>query len=45
MFCQEGPQMGSNMEQRMHCYPLYQNLQARAEPFAEEVTRLSSTGI
>ncbi len=39
MLYQEGAHMGSNMGQRMHSYPLYQDLQARAEPFAEVLCR------
>jgi predicted permease len=39
MLYQQGAHMGSNMGSRMHSYPLYQDLQARAEPFAEVVCR------
>ncbi len=39
MLYQQGPHMGSNMGTRMHSYPLDQDLQARAEPFAEVLCR------
>jgi predicted permease len=39
MLHQEGPNMGSNAGTRMHSYPLYQDLQARAEPLAEVLCR------
>src|ERR1043165_9889083 len=39
MLYQQGANMGSNMGARMHSYPLYQDLQARAEPFAEVLCR------
>ena len=39
MLYQQGPHMGSNMGSRMHSYPLYQDLQKRAEPFAEVLCR------
>jgi len=39
MLYQEGPHMGSNMGARMHSYPLYQDLQQRAEPLSEVVCR------
>jgi predicted permease len=39
MLYQQGAHMGSNMGTRMHSYPLYQDLQARAEPLAEVVCR------
>ena len=39
MLYQEGANMGSNMGSRMHSYPLYQDLQARAEPLAEVLCR------
>ena len=39
MLYQEGPHMGSNMGQRMHSYPVYQDLQQRAEPLAEVLCR------
>src|SRR3954466_9155209 len=39
MLYQQGPHMGSNMGSRMHSYPLYQDLQQKAEPLAEVVCR------
>jgi predicted permease len=39
MLYQQGNNMGSNMGARMHSYPLYQDLQTRAEPFAEVICR------
>jgi predicted permease len=39
MLYQEGIHMGSNMGARMHSYPLYQDLQKRAEPFADVLCR------
>lgn len=39
MLYQEGPHMGSNLGQRAHSYPLYQDLQAKAEPLAEVICR------
>jgi predicted permease len=39
MLYQEGPNNGSNMGTRMHSYPLYQDLQARAEPLSEVACR------
>ena len=39
MLYQEGPHMGSNMGARMHSYPLYQELQKRAEPLADVLSR------
>ncbi len=39
MLYQQGPHMGSNMGSRMHSYPLYQDLQTRAEPFADVLCR------
>ena len=39
MLYQEGSHMGSNMGTRMHSYPLYQDLQSRAEPLAEVLCR------
>src|SRR5918997_4055495 len=39
MLYQQGPHMGSNMGTRMHSYPLYQDLQQRAEPLAEVLCR------
>jgi predicted permease len=39
MLYQDAFNMGSNMGQRMHSYPLYQDLQTKAEPFAEVLCR------
>jgi predicted permease len=39
MLHQQGSNMGSNMGMWMHSYPLYQDLQERAEPFAEVLCR------
>lgn len=39
MLHQEGLNMGSNAGTRMHSYPLYQDLQQKAEPFAEVLCR------
>jgi hypothetical protein len=39
MLYQEGANMGSNMGARMHSYPLYQDLQQRAEPLADVACR------
>ena len=39
MLHQQGLNMGSNMGSRMHSYPLYQDLQKRAEPLAEVLCR------
>ena len=39
MLYQEGPHNGSNMGQRMHSYPMYQEFQKRAEPFSEVLAR------
>src|SRR5205823_11068169 len=39
MLYQQGPNMGSNMGSRMHSYPLYMDLQAKAEPLAEVLCR------
>ena len=39
MLYQRGPHNGSNMGTRMHSYPLYQELQQRAEPLAEVLCR------
>src|SRR5439155_25856083 len=39
MLYQEGPHNGSNMGARAHSYPLYQDLQARAEPLEEVIAR------
>jgi len=39
MLYQQGAHMGSNMGQRMHSYPVYQDFQQRAEPLAEVLCR------
>ena len=39
MLYQQGPNMGSNAGSRMHSYPLYQDLQKRAEPLADVLCR------
>ncbi len=39
MLFQRGPHNGSNMGGRMHSYPLYQDLQQKAEPLAEVLCR------
>jgi len=39
MLYQQGTHMGSNMGQRMHSYPIYQDLQQKAEPFSEVICR------
>jgi predicted permease len=39
MLYQEGPHMGSNMGSRAHSYPMYQEFQKRAEPFADVLAR------
>ncbi|MEO5895080.1 MAG: ABC transporter permease, partial [Vicinamibacterales bacterium] len=39
MLYQQGNHMGSNMGARMHSYPLYQDLQKRAEPLADVLCR------
>jgi predicted permease len=39
MLYQEGPHNGSNIGQRMHSYPIYQQYQQRGEPFAEVLCR------
>jgi predicted permease len=39
MLYQDGVHMGSNSGTRMHSYPLYQDLQQRAEPLAEVICR------
>ncbi len=39
MLYQEGAHNGSNMGSRMHSYPIYQDLQERAEPLAEVMCR------
>ena len=39
MLHQEGSHMGSNSGPRMHSYPIYQDFQKKAEPFAEVICR------
>jgi predicted permease len=39
MLYQRGPHSGSNMGDRMHSYPMYQEFQRRAEPFSEILAR------
>src|SRR5215813_1292161 len=39
MLYQEGAHNGSNMGTRMHSYPVYQDLQQKAEPLAEVICR------
>ena len=39
MLYQQGSHMGSNMGTRMHSYPLYQDLQQKAEPLSEVLCR------
>ena len=39
MLYQRGPHNGSNMGQRMHSYPMYQDFQQKAEPLAEVLCR------
>lgn len=39
MLYQQGSHNGSNMGTRMHSYPIYQDIQARAEPLAEVLCR------
>jgi predicted permease len=39
MLYQEGSHMGSNMGPRMHSYPIYQDIQQRAEPLSEVLCR------
>src|SRR5207237_2841783 len=39
MLFQQGAHNGSNMGQRMHSYPIYQEYQKRAEPLAEVLCR------
>src|SRR6478672_2445956 len=39
MLYQEGAHNGSNMGMRMHSYPLYQDLQQKAEPLSEVLCR------
>ena len=45
MLYQEGAHMGSNSGPRMHSYPLYQDFQKKAEPFAEVICRRDGGGI
>src|SRR5215471_863407 len=39
MLYQRGAHNGSNMGQRMHSYPIYQDYQAKAQPLAEVICR------
>jgi predicted permease len=39
MLFQRGPHNGSNMGQRMHSYPMYQDFQQKAEPLGEVLCR------
>ena len=39
MLYQQGTNMGSNMGSRMHSYPLYQDLQKKADPLSEVLCR------
>src|SRR6266545_6396108 len=39
MLFQRGAHNGSNMGQRMHSYPMYQDLQQKAAPFSEVLCR------
>src|SRR3954466_11302916 len=39
MLYQQGANMGSNMGSRAHSYPLYQDLQQKAEPLSEVLCR------
>ncbi|HEY7499996.1 MAG TPA: ABC transporter permease [Vicinamibacterales bacterium] len=39
MLFQRGSHMGSNMGTRMHSYPIYQDFQQKAEPFADVLCR------
>jgi predicted permease len=39
MLWQDANNMGSNVGTRMHSYPMYQDFQARAEPFSEVLCR------
>jgi predicted permease len=39
MLYQQGPHAGSNMGQRAHSYPMYQEFQKQAEPFSEILSR------
>src|SRR6202521_1379456 len=46
MLFQQGAHNGSNMGQRMHSYPIYQEYQKRAEPLAEVLCRrLAETSV
>jgi predicted permease len=46
MLYQQGAHNGSNMGQRMHSYPIYQEYQKRAEPLAEVLCRrLAETSV
>ncbi|MBL8173568.1 MAG: ABC transporter permease [Bryobacterales bacterium] len=46
MLFQRGAHNGSNMGDRMHSYPIYQDFQQKAEPFSEVLCRrLGSTSI
>jgi predicted permease len=46
MLYQTGAHNGSNMGQRMHSYPMYQEFQKRAEPLAEVICRrLTETSV
>ncbi|HEY3741836.1 MAG TPA: ABC transporter permease [Bryobacteraceae bacterium] len=46
MLFQRGAHNGSNMGDRMHSYPMYQDFQQKAEPFSEVLCRLiTSTSI
>ena len=46
MLYQQGAHNGSNMGQRMHSYPMYQEFQKRAEPLAEVLCRrLAETSV
>src|SRR6476620_11155870 len=42
MLFQRGPHNGSNMGQRMHSYPIYQDYQKKAEPLSEVLCRRRS---
>jgi hypothetical protein len=39
MLYQKGTNMGSNIGSRMHAYPLYQDLQRKAEPLSQVLCR------
>jgi len=39
MLYQQGANMGSNTGERMHSYPLFQDVQQRAEPFSDVICR------